>query len=313
VTIRRWVEANGRLASPKYIVGESYGGFRAPKIARLLQTDQGVGVDGLVLVSPVLDFRRFDQGESIFQHVARLPSYAATARERRGPVTRADMRDVEEYAAGEYLVDLVKGVNDKAAVARVTRRVAELTGLDAALVERLGGRIPVDVFAREINRAEGRISSGYDANVTSFDPFPQAPRSGGDDQMRLGLHAPIISAMVELYRNKLNWTVENGRYVFINEQAGRQWEGRREAESLSDLRRVLALDPRVRVLATHGLTDIVTAYFETKMVLDQTPDFGGEKRVRLAVYPGGHMSYSREASRKAMRDDARALMERKAR
>ena len=112
------------------------------------------------------------------------------------------------------------------------------------------------------------------------------------------------------YRTRLNWTVENGRYLFINEQAARQWEGRREAESVSDLRRILALDPRLKVLATHGLTDIVTPYFETKMAFDQIPAFGYANRVRLLVYPGGHMTYTREASRKAMRDDARALMTR---
>ena len=308
VTIRRWVEANGRGASPKFIVGESYGGFRAPKIARILQTDQGVGIDGLVLVGPVLDFRRFDAGDALLNNVARLPSFAATVRERKAPITRDSLKDVEDYAAGEFLVDLVKGVNDKAAMARLTQKVAGFTGLDPVLVERFGGRIPVNVFAREINRDTRRISSLYDTNVTSFDPNPQAQQSSGDDQLRLGLHAPITQAMVELYQKRLNWTVENGRYMFFNEQAARQWEGRREAESVSDLRRDLALDPRFRVLITHGLTDVVTPYFETKMVLDQIPEFGAPDRVRLVVTPGGHMSYTRDASRMTLRDEARGLM-----
>src|SRR5207302_4172512 len=57
VTIRRWVEKYDRLLSPKFVAGESYGGIRGPKLVHELQTQQGVGVKGLILVSPLLDFR----------------------------------------------------------------------------------------------------------------------------------------------------------------------------------------------------------------------------------------------------------------
>src|SRR5450432_1888772 len=97
VTIRRWLEKFGRLLSSKFVVGESYGGIRGPKIVRNLQTEQGVGVRGLILVSPVLDFREF-QDSSLLQYVWSLPTMAAVAREReKGSVTRADMADVERY------------------------------------------------------------------------------------------------------------------------------------------------------------------------------------------------------------------------
>ena len=82
VTIRRWLEKYDRLLSPKFIAGESYGGIRGPKLVRNLQTRQGVGVKGLILVSPVLDFREFS-GSSILQYVWSLPTYAAVAREAK--------------------------------------------------------------------------------------------------------------------------------------------------------------------------------------------------------------------------------------
>src|SRR6266436_5040424 len=79
-TIRRWLEKSDRLLSPKFIAGESYGGIRGPKIVRNLQTQRGVGVKGLILVSPVLDFREFS-GSSLLQYVWSLPTMAAVARE----------------------------------------------------------------------------------------------------------------------------------------------------------------------------------------------------------------------------------------
>jgi len=308
VTIRRWVQANGREASPKFILGESYGGFRAPKIAHVLQTDQGVGVSGLVLVSPVLDFARFNASGSVLSQVARLPSFVATARERKGPITRASLRDVEAYATGDFLSDLMKGMNDAAALERLSRRVADLTGLDPALVSRLGGRVPAEIFAREINRAEGLVSSMYDGNARGLDPNPFSTRNTAEDQLRLGLHAPITQAMVDLYRTRLNWVVENGRYQFQNEQAGRQWDRGHNPEAVSDLRSAMALDPTMGVLITHGLTDLVTPYVETRMVLDQIPTTGSPERLRFEVYAGGHMFYARDEARRMFRADGERLM-----
>ena len=69
LVIRRWLEKSDRLLSPKFVAGESYGGIRGPKVVRNLQTAQGVGVKGLILVSPVLDFREASGGSSMLQYV----------------------------------------------------------------------------------------------------------------------------------------------------------------------------------------------------------------------------------------------------
>ena len=102
VTIRRWLEKYDRLLSPKFIAGESYGGIRGPKIVRNLQIQQGVGVKGLILVSPVLDFREFG-GSSLLQYVGEPSHLWRRSRARRkGPVTRADMADVERLCARRF-------------------------------------------------------------------------------------------------------------------------------------------------------------------------------------------------------------------
>ena len=121
VAIRRYLEKYDRLLSPKYLVGESYGGIRGPKIVRELQTGQGVGIKGLILVSPVLDFREFG-GSSLLQYVISLPSMTAIAREAKRPVKRADLADVEVYARGDFFADLIKGEADKEATTRLADR-----------------------------------------------------------------------------------------------------------------------------------------------------------------------------------------------
>ncbi|WP_375415020.1 S10 family peptidase [uncultured Bradyrhizobium sp.] len=309
--IRRWLEKSDRLLSPKFVVGESYGGIRGPKIVRNLQTDQGIGVKGLILVSPVLDFRDYS-GSSILQYVSRLPTMAAVAREKekKGAVTRADMADVERYARGDFLLDLVKGQADAEASTRLADKVAELTGIDQAASRRLTGRFGVGDFRREFDRKNDRVTGRYDASVEGLDPYPDSTSYRFDDASAEPLIAPLTSAAVDLTARKLNWRPD-GSYHLLNGSVNRAWDfGRSQnpAESISQLRRILALDPKLKLLVAHGLFDLATPYFGSKIQLDQLPAYATPDRVKLVVYPGGHMFYARDASRKAFRDEAEAMM-----
>jgi carboxypeptidase C (cathepsin A) len=309
VTVRRWLEKSDRLLSPKFIVGESYGGIRGPKIVRELQTQQGVGVSGLILVSPVLDFREFG-GSSILQYVASLPSMAAVAREAKGPVTRADMADVEAYARGEFLSDLVKGEADAEATTRLADRVSALTGINQAVSRRLAGRFDVSEFRREYDRRSGKVTGRYDASVSGFDPDPDSSSFHFDDPSGDPLIAPLTSAAVDLTTRTLNWRPD-GSYRLLNSAVERAWDfgrGLNPAQSISQLRQILALDPKLKLLVGHGLFDLATPYFGSKIWLDQLPAYASRERVKLVVYPGGHMFYSRDAARQAFRAEAEALM-----
>ena len=310
VFVRKWIEKAGRQTSAKFLVGESYGGFRAPKIARALQGDQGVGVNGLVLISPVLDFGLFGQRQhSPLSWVTHLPSMAATVLEMKGSFNREALRDVERYAAGEYLADLMRGERDTTAVDRVSAKVAALTGLDPALVRRLAGRVDTATFQRELNHQRGLVTSAYDATVTGLDPNPTSATSHFDDPMLSAIGPPLSSAMTDLYQRVLHWRVD-AAYRLLNHEISSHWDwgrSRSGPEVVDDLRRVLAFDARLRVLVTHGASDLVTPYFSDQLILDQLPSFGSPDRLRLAVYGGGHMYYSRDASRRAMREDAERL------
>ncbi|KAA2236533.1 S10 family peptidase [Salinarimonas soli] len=309
--VSRWLKDNGRLASPKFFVGESYGGFRGPLLAEKLQTDQGVGFSGLVLLSPVLDFGwRSQPSWNPLPQVSLLPSAAAAAMEQRGPVDRKALRAVEAYASGEFVTDLLRGQTDPAALDRLGARVAELTGLDPALARRLGGRLDMRTLQRELRRGEGLVTSAYDTGVTAFDPDPTSPQGRFSDPVLEGMTAPLTSAIVDHLSRTLKWDVPDRRYQLLNGGVSRAWRwggGRSQPESLNELRSALALDRRMRALVVHGFTDLVTPYFESELLLRQVPDYGAEGRVRLEVYPGGHMFYSRDGSRRAFRADAETL------
>jgi carboxypeptidase C (cathepsin A) len=311
-TIRRWLVGERRLASPKFIVGESYGGFRAPRLAEALAADQGVGVAGLVLISPALDMAALAGGpDDPFPLLTRLPSYAAAYRRRAGPVSRADLADVERYATGDYLADWLRGPADAAADERMSQRVADLTGLDLGTVRRLAGRVDEETFLREFERPQGKVVAFYDAMIDAYDPFPAASRSRFHDPVLPGFEPAFASAIVDLYERRLGWKVDD-RYELINDAVDHDWRwGAKLAapESLSALRRMLALDPKFRVLVVHGLTDVQTPYFAMALELAQVPEFGPPDRLTLKVYPGGHMVYANDESRRALRDDARRLIE----
>jgi carboxypeptidase C (cathepsin A) len=309
VVIRRYLEKYGRLLSPKFIVGESYGGIRGPKIVHELQSQQGVGVKGLILISPLLDFREFG-GTSLLQYVISLPSMAAVAREAKHPVTRADMADVETYARGDFLADLVKGEADKEATTRLADRVSALTGIDQVVTRRLAGRLDVSEFRREFARRDGKVTGRYDGTVLGFDPDPDSSSAHFGDPSGDPLIAPLTSAAVDLTMRTLNWRPD-GPYHLLNGAVERSWDfgrGINPAQSISQLRQILAFDPKLKLLVGHGLFDLATPYFGSKMWLDQLPAYASPERVKLVVYPGGHMFYSRESSRQAFRSEAEALM-----
>lgn len=304
-----WLLKNGRMASPKYITGESYGGYRVPRITYFLQTRLGVGINGMVMVSPYLE-PPMDQAPefSPMPWVTTLPSMAAANYERQGKaLSPAQMAEVETYARGEFVSDLMKGRRDPAAVDRIVSKVTAYTGLNPAFVKRSGGRIEVGAFLRELYRDQGKIASVYDSNVTQDDPFPWSAQGRRNDPILDAIIAPTTSAMVDFDTRVVGWKVE-GRFNALSYEVGNDWEaGVEGTEATPDLRQAIAADPKMKVLIVHGWDDLSCPYFVSRLVIDQMPITGDPNRVKLSVYPGGHMFYSRPASQAAFRTDVLAV------
>jgi carboxypeptidase C (cathepsin A) len=302
-----WLVKNDRLASPKYIVGESYGGFRGPRLAYVLQTDLGVAVKGVVLVSPLLTSAgRQGQEVSPLPSMWTLPSIAAAKLERDGKLSPTTIKEVEDYTRGEYMVDLMKG-SDPAALERLTTKVSAMTGLDPAYVRRAGGRLESQSFLREVFRDKGRLGSRYDSNVTALDPFPNAPEQEVNDPILDAIIAPTTSAIVDFTTRIVGWKPE-GRYDALSDVVNRNWDRGRgpDTESVTDLRKIVSVDPKLKVLIVHGYNDLSCPFFASRLIVDAMPPTVAG-RVTLSNYPGGHMFYSRPDSGQAFRKDVMAL------
>ncbi|MDO6413703.1 peptidase S10 [Sphingomonas sp. BIUV-7] len=306
-----WLTKNGRMTSPKYLVGESYGGYRVPRLAYYLQSQLGVGLSGIVMVSPALSMTTLDSDVTTFaplRYITSLPSMAAGQLERQGKLTGPEaLADVEAYARGEYAVDLLRGRSDPQAIERMTARVSAYTGLDPKLVRQLQGRIEIRTFLREAHRDTAAIGSIYDSNVTAFDPYPESPDNKANDPLLDAIVAPVTGAAVDLMTRTAGWKIE-ARYNLLSYDVGNAWDRQANRdEAIADLRKAIAVDPKMAVLIAHGMDDLSCPYFVSRLVIDQMPTFGRANRVQLALYPGGHMFYSRADSGAAFRKTALGL------
>lgn len=310
--IAYWLKANDREGAPTYVVGESYGGFRAPKIAYILSKDHDIDLSGIVLVSPVLDFegRRGLVNPQYF--VSLLPSLVATVLERNGQtVSRDVLADVESYARGEFVTDLFKGVRDRAAVERVTQRVAQFTGLHMEAVSRVNGRFGGQAFLTELDKETGKLTSIYDASVTRIKSGEERDGRFQGDPFTGEMTPRLGAAMKNLYANRLGW-LPNGDYEVQSYGVNYNWHWQNSpnaAQSMSDLAEVMTRNGALQLLVVHGFTDLVTPYFASELLLDQVGTLARDRRVTRLVLPGGHMFYSRDGSRRTLAHHARLIME----
>jgi carboxypeptidase C (cathepsin A) len=303
-----WLVKNGRLTSRKYLIGESYGGFRVPKLAYALQSQMGVGVSGIVMVSPYLDPAATGRETALspLPWMIDLPAMAAGHFEREGDLTPERMAAVENYTRTQFVTDFLAGTEDKAATDRLSAHVAELTGLDPALVRRLNGRVDIETYLREIRRNTGQVGSVYDSNVTAWDPFPGSAEPRYNDPLLDGIMAPTTSAAVDFITNQVGWK-DDAHYETLSYDVNKDWKRDDTDSPVTDLRKAIGNDPKMAVMIAHGWDDLSCPYFGSKLIVDQMPNHGPFQNIQLHVYPGGHMFYARGDSGAAFKRDAAAI------
>jgi carboxypeptidase C (cathepsin A) len=307
--IALYVSKNGRGGSPKYILGESYGGFRAAKVAQTLQHEQGISVSGIIMVSPLIEggltfgSSRFALGAAL-----QLPSLAAAELERQGKFSREALAEAEGFALTDYLTTLAGPRPTGDAARNFYARVAQITGLPEDTVARSRGFIR-DAYVKHLR--EGKIVSRYDATFAVADPYPEQESARGPDPLLDGLTRAYGSLYSNYARDELGFKTEMTYILLASDVAGK-WDWGEGSSRVStgvsdDLRELLALNPSFRLLVAHGYSDMVTPYAVSRYVLDHLPPLGDPSRTRLARYRGGHMFYIDAKSRDAFSSDAQTF------
>ena len=306
--IALYVTKNNRTGSPKYLFGESYGGFRAAKLARALQRDQGIVVSGIVMLSPMLEgWLTFGDDESALRAALQLPSLAAANLERNNSFSRAALVEAEKFAMTDYLVTMAGAPPQGPAGKAFYDRVAQLTGLPLEVVTQARGFVE-GAFVKSL-RQDGKIVSRYDATFAVDDPYPELRAARRADPILDGVTRAYGGAMAAYARNELGFKTEM-TYALLPADVTSHWDwqgGRLQASAEDDLRTLLAFDPSFRLLIAHGLSDMITPYGMTRYVLDHLPPADKPGRAQLNLYRGGHMLYLDPASRKAFSADAAAF------
>ena len=301
-----YVAKNNRADSPKYLFGESYGGFRAAKTARALQRDQGIVAAGIVMLSPLLEgWLTFGDDSSALCAALQLPSLAAAELERKKTFSPEALAAAEKFAMTDYLVTLAGPPLKGGAAVAFYQRVAQMTGLPLDAIAQARG-FAANAYVKALRSDDRKIVSQYDASFAADDPYPERRSSRAPDPILDALSRAYGGAMATYARNELGFQTEMTYALLAGDVTGRwDWQGGRlQASAEDDLRVMLAYGPSFRLMIAHGYSDMITPYAMTRYIIDHMPTLDPPGRVQLKLYRGGHMLYLDPQSRKAFSADA---------
>ena len=312
--IALYVAHNNRVSSPKFLLGESYGGFRAAKVAGALKDTQGIIVSGAVMLSPLLEGQlMFGADEFALGAALELPSLAAAEMDRRKGFDETKQREAERFALGEYLTTLAGAAPEGEAAKTFYSKLSTLTGIAEDVVAKNRGFLG-NAFVKQVGQADGQVASAYDAAFTTPDAYPESSDARGDDAILDGFTRAYGGAFADYARNELGFKTEM-TYSLLDSDVNRQWEwgggrgggSRLQASVTGDIRQLLAATPSFRLLIAHGYSDLVTPYGVSRYVVDHLPASLAGDRVGLKVYQGGHMFYTRADQGALFTADAKAF------
>jgi carboxypeptidase C (cathepsin A) len=303
--ITLYTQRNDRLGSAKYLLGESYGGFRAAKVAMALKDSQGILVSGIIMLSPLIDGRLlFGATDYPLGAALQLPSLAAAELERRNAFSDKSVAEAEKFALGEYLTGLAGAPPTGKAADAFYARIADLTGIPEPDIARNNGFVG-DIYTKRA--ATGQVVSPYDAAYLAPDPYPELTDDRSDDPILDGFTRAYGAAFANYARQELGFNCEI-TYTLLNTEVNRHWnwgDSRYSSNVTNDIRTLLAALPGFRLMIAHGYSDALTPFGSSRYVLDHLPASLAGQRTALKLYRGGHMFYTRADSRRAMSEDAR--------
>ena len=299
--IRLYATRYQRWTSPKFLIGESYGTTRAGGLAGYLQERHGMYLNGIMLVSSILNFAtaRFNPGNDL-PYILFLPTYAATAwyHQRLAPELQSDLqatlREVETFALGEYTLALTQGAALAASErARVVQKLARYTGLSADYIERTNLRINIHRFCKELLRAERRTVGRLDSRFKGIDRDAAGEESDYDPSLA-NIMGPYTATFNDYVRGELKFETDLP-YEILTPRVQPWSFGEHENQYVNvaeTLRAAMTTNPHLKVTVANGYYDLATPYLATRYTFNHLGlDPTLEKNLSLTYYEAGHIMY----------------------
>ncbi len=324
--IKQYIMDNERWNSPKYLLGESYGTFRSAGVVDYLSANMGIAVNGVVLVSNVLDIRSlsFLPGDDL-SYIVNLPTYAATSWfHNKLPNKPSDLnsflKEVRNFAGGDYTNALMKG--DKLPDAereQILNKLVAYTGLSKDYLDKANLRVNQPQYSKELLRNDhadiGRLDARYKG--ISQDLLGEYAFSDPADN---AISPAFISAFMSYYTTELKVSKDKNYNTAAYSLPDFKWDWKHarsnglfgDAATPStgpDLANAMSLNPRLKILVLNGLFDLATPFYGTEYTFDH---LGLDKKLKdnitMKYYEAGHMMYINNTAAAAFKKDVAAFI-----
>jgi len=316
--IRQYLGKFNRWASPKYLMGESYGTVRSVGVGADLQARHGIELNGIVLVSSVIDFSTISEAPgNELNYASFLPTYTADAwyHKRLGPELQGQelkkvLDESRKFVWGEYMTALVKGSRLNAAERKdMAAKVAKFTGLSAAFVEEANLRVSPARFRKELLRDKRLTVGRLDGRYTGLDR-DAAGETQEFDPSNTAIQGAYSALFLDYAKNELKWESDLPYPTSANVRPWQYEEGR-YLNLIDSIHTAMARNPYLHYMVVNGYYDMATPFAGTEYTFDHV---GFEKtyadRISLTYYEGGHMMYIRPNMLKAVHGDVSAFVKR---
>jgi carboxypeptidase C (cathepsin A) len=321
-----YLSRNDRWNSPKFLIGESYGTTRSAALGNYLQSHDTVHLNGIVLISTVLDFATltFPAGDDR-PYIFYLPSYAAVAwyhkvlKNRPADVV-AFIEEARKYAQGDYAAALFKGgMLSAAEKAAVAKKVSYFTGLGEDYLIKADLRVTLGQFRAELQRSIGLTTGRIDARFTGYtydlleenaQGDPEGPAVGGAFTALINAynHDELKFGKDKVYHNT-NGGFGDWNWTRKTTAPRRGFPGAPNVEN--DLAQALITNPRLLVEVENGYFDLATPFFATEFTMEHLglPE-ALQKNIKEDYYSAGHMMYLHDEDRVNLHNHVASFIDR---
>lgn len=326
--IQSFISKYNRWNSPKYLFGESYGTPRSAVLSNLLQADYNIDLNGVILLSQILNFDlsvdgpETNPGVDTAYEVA-LPTYAATAwYHHKLPGQWKDLQSViqaaETFAMGDYAYALAKGSSlDDKARHHIAEKLHQFTGLPVAYLLRANLRITGGVFEQHLQQDSDTTTGRLDTRFSGPTMDPLGKEADYDPQS-----AAISSAYVSAFNAYVRQTLGYGKdatykpeidvfkyWEFKHKQPGQHFAFPGATNTMPDLATAMKYNPDLKILLAGGYFDLATPFYEGWYEMHHLPIPNKlQANIEYRYYESGHMVYAHEESLKKLHDDAAAFI-----